>query len=89
MQLAQTDYYENKCRDTNEKRGIQENMQRTIPALKVHRRLLSTKEINNPINHNNLCIECKFLKEGEEINENQKLRLYHVSNMVIYIIRKC
>ena len=41
----------------------------------MHRRLLITTEINNHINHINLCIEYTFLKEDGKINENQQLRL--------------
>ena len=44
--------------------------------------LIITIEINNPINHNNLFIECIFLKEGGEINENQQLRPYQVRDVV-------
>ena len=65
-----------------------ENMKRIIPPLIMHRRLLITTEINNPISYNNLCIEYTFLKEGGEINQNREIRLYHVRDMVSYITRK-
>ena len=63
-------------------------MQKNILALIMYRRLLITTEINNPINHNNVCIECIFLKEGGGINKNQQLRFYHVRDVVSYITRK-
>ena len=69
MQLAQTDYYENNYWDANDKRVVQENMRRIIPALIIHKRLLITTQIDDPINYNNLCIECTLLKEGDEINK--------------------
>ena len=66
----------------------QENIQIIIPTSIIHRRFLITTDINNTINHNNLCIECTFLKDGGEVNENQKLRLYHIRDVVSYITRK-
>ena len=63
-------------------------MRRINPALIMHRRFLSSTDINNHINHNNLFIEYTFLKEGRKINEIQQLILYHVRDVVSYVTRK-
>ena len=86
MDMSLVGTFKTSPRDEFDDRTIMSKFPKSrLPGLILHRRYLIDDKIVEPMNPDNFCIECTFIKEGGEEDIRYRKVLFHVRDVVAYV----